>query len=38
MSDPVQCAICGWTGHADDLDDLTGGPVCPACGEPVAGD
>ncbi|WP_279587135.1 hypothetical protein [Halobacterium sp. R2-5] len=33
-SDPVQCPICGWTGHARDLDDASRS-ACPACGEPV---
>jgi len=30
-SEPVQCPICGWTGHATDLDE----EACPTCGEPV---
>ena len=37
MSDtnPVQCPVCGWTGHERDLDETTTGSACPTCGEAV---
>ncbi|WP_353633574.1 hypothetical protein ABSL23_09700 [Halobacterium sp. NMX12-1] len=35
-SEPVQCPICGWTGHATDLDETPSGSACPTCGEPVS--
>jgi len=32
VSDTAQCASCGWTGAATDLDQSRDGQACPVCG------